>query len=65
MGMRLVNSLILPNKSCLIVSNDFFLIATLAHDLQESALLLDDFCKITMLEGNGDGIDHAPRNGHD
>jgi membrane associated rhomboid family serine protease len=57
MGMRLVTSLMSPNHSRLNASDYFFLIATLAHDLRESALSLDDFRKIPLLEG--DGIDHA------
>ena len=57
MGMRLVTSLFSPNHSRLNALDYFFLIATLAHDLRESALSLDDFRKIPLLEG--DGIDHA------
>ena len=57
MGMRLVKSLMLPNLSRLNALDCFFLISALVHDLQESALSLDDFQKIPLLEG--DGIDHT------
>ncbi|KAL3816148.1 hypothetical protein ACHAXA_001635 [Cyclostephanos tholiformis] len=58
MGMRLVTSLFSSCHSRLNALDYFFVIATLVHDVRESALTLDDFRKLpSLLEG--DGIDHA------
>lgn len=57
MGMRLITSWMSPYHSRLHSLDYFFLIATLAHDLNESPLSLEDLRLSVLLEG--DGIDHA------
>ncbi|KAL9186112.1 hypothetical protein ACHAXT_005350 [Thalassiosira profunda] len=57
MGMRLVTSWFSPHHSRLDGMDYFFLIATLAHDLNESPLSLDDLRLSVLLEG--DGVDHT------
>lgn len=57
MGMRLVTSWLSRRHSRLDGLDYFFLIATLAHDLNESPLSLEDLRMSVLLEG--DGVDHA------
>jgi len=57
MGMRLITSWLSPYHSRLDSLDYFFLIATLAHDLSESPLSLEDLRVSVLLEG--DGVDHA------
>eukprot|EP00571_Detonula_confervacea_P013394 CAMPEP_0172302794 /NCGR_PEP_ID=MMETSP1058-20130122/4452_1 /TAXON_ID=83371 /ORGANISM="Detonula confervacea, Strain CCMP 353" /LENGTH=329 /DNA_ID=CAMNT_0013013409 /DNA_START=84 /DNA_END=1070 /DNA_ORIENTATION=+ len=57
MGMRLVTSWLSSHHSRLDGLDYFFLIATLAHDLKESPLSLEDLRMSVLLES--DGVDHA------
>lgn len=57
MGMRLITSWISSFHSRLNAMDYCFVLATIAHDLHESALSIDDLRLIHLLEGNG--IDHA------
>jgi len=57
MGMRLLTSWMSPHHSRLDSFDYFFLIATLAHDLNESPISLEDLTMSVLLEG--DGVDHA------
>jgi membrane associated rhomboid family serine protease len=58
MGMRRVTSAISPFHSRLNALDYAFVVATLMHDLRESAFTLEDFRRLpSVLEG--DGIDHA------
>lgn len=57
MGGRLITSWFSPHHSRLHGLDYFFLIATLAHDLKESPLSLDDLRMSALLES--DGVDHA------
>ncbi|KAL7547037.1 hypothetical protein ACHAWF_010359 [Thalassiosira exigua] len=57
MGMRLLTSWLSPYHSRLDGLDFFFIVATLAHDLNESPLSLDDLRMSVLLEG--DGVDHA------
>lgn len=57
MGMRLVTSWFSRHHSRLNALDYFFVIATLAHDLRESTLSLEDLRNVSSLEG--DGTDHA------
>lgn len=57
MGMRLLTSWMSPYHSRLDGLDYFFLIATLAHDLKESPISLEDLRISVLLEG--DGVDHA------
>ncbi|KAL7541546.1 hypothetical protein ACHAXR_011025 [Thalassiosira sp. AJA248-18] len=57
MGMRLITSWLSPYHSRLNGLDFFFLVATLAHDLSESPLSLEDLRVSIFLEG--DRIDHA------
>jgi hypothetical protein len=56
-GMRLITSWISSFHSRLNAFDYFFVLATIAYDLRESALSIDDLRLIHLLEGNG--IDHA------
>ena len=57
MGMRLITSWLSPCHSRLDGLDYFFLVATLAHDLNGSPLSLEDLRMSVLLEG--DGVDHA------
>lgn len=57
MGMRLIASWISSFHSRLTTLDYFFVLATVAHDLHESALSIYDLRLIHLLEGNG--TDHA------
>lgn len=57
MGMRLITSWISSFHSRLNALDYFFVLATIAHDLGESALSIDNLRMMHLLEGNG--IDHA------
>jgi membrane associated rhomboid family serine protease len=57
MGMRLITSWLSPHHSRLSALDYFFVIATIAHDMRESALSFEDLRNVPSLEG--DGIDHA------
>lgn len=57
MGMRLVTSWISPHHSKMSMWDYFFVVATLAHDLNESPITLEDLRMSTLLEG--DGVDHT------
>lgn len=56
-GMRIITSWLSPYHSQLNVLDYVFLSATIAHDVHESALTLDDLRSFRLLEG--DGIDHT------
>ena len=57
MGMRVITSWLSPHHSRLNGLDYFFLIGTLAHDLNKSPILLEDLRISVFLEG--DGIDHS------
>eukprot|EP00579_Thalassiosira_antarctica_P002812 CAMPEP_0201875540 /NCGR_PEP_ID=MMETSP0902-20130614/7496_1 /ASSEMBLY_ACC=CAM_ASM_000551 /TAXON_ID=420261 /ORGANISM="Thalassiosira antarctica, Strain CCMP982" /LENGTH=335 /DNA_ID=CAMNT_0048402621 /DNA_START=76 /DNA_END=1084 /DNA_ORIENTATION=+ len=57
MGMRLVTSWMSPYHSKMSMWDYVFLIATLAHDLNESPITLEDLRMSALLEG--DGVDHT------
>lgn len=57
MGMRLFTSLFSAYHTRMESWDYFFVLSTLAHDLSQSPLSLDDLRMTTFLEG--DGIDHA------
>ena len=57
MGMRLVTSWISPHHSKMSMWDYFSVVATLAHDLNESPITLEDLRMSTLLEGAG--VDHT------